>query len=1157
MPRERRSSRGKARLRNLGGGDTLPNMSDANVMPAAVAERVLVKIATPGGRTMEALLQAGGAPVGSALLGAGAGAVMAPSDHRGEGAVRGAIAGGLTGLAHRAINARGAVAAQNAANAARSEASVIDHLATQIHGQPAPQRGSHYVDVSTDSALVGGRVVHDKPRVYDPAADVRGLEAAAEKKVKGAGVGGWLGQGTPIAASTAMGGIAGSTVRDDDPRKVADASPFGSALTKEALDFRGLARRAYDALPSDQAIGRGVGGMVASGESLLSGGGLGLIDRLRLRFGRGLSIADAERISGHKAIPLGTSYGTQATPISLWQRLSNKIHDLHGNNAEAARLSRLDQALDLSRQAAARAKEPGAFEQGFGGAIDAARRDVPVAVPGRGGPVLHNVGSFVARPGVTDAMSTMAADAAAGRTATPQSDVASLERLRQIESQMKMLHASAPEAGPFGSALMKSAAAVPHVPTAMHGKIIDNVAGALKGVAHKGASPQAAKAIEDAHYQAANMRRLSQAAQGAGTDAARSAAQTAFQKAKGSAEKAVADATGSLHTAAGIGAPQVRATLGRPADAARLPRPGGAPKATVAPKAPAAAASPAPVAPKAPAAASAQPEIRARARAEAVNPRFEGTAPTPKQYQEARDRYAQADQAMASVRAERDRIHAQLLGAVEPGERQKYQAALEAANAQLNTHHAERVSALNAVNSFHAAEKQTAEEIAKMRAADQELDASVRLPERTRVDAPQPAAATGGGGDAPDPRVGLPGSGAEHNPWSDKPPVDGRNLTGRIQAEQEKIDSEMLPRMGQRAMSGALGGAATGYLAADDEHKGQGALIGGVAGGALGAGLGHMDAARARTLVTRPLQADMHGVLDADMAASAAKELEAIRRKSSTNYGHGAAAGAVASGLTSRGGSSQDQTRTASAEDESMHPYLKIAAEQAAKDPEMTAEKTAGLLERLVAGAGIGGGLGAGAGWVLGHRDPNIDAATKSDYLRRGAILGALAGGAGGALSHQMASHAVNPKVPHPASVLTDRLVGALGAGGATVAGGIAYNALTGSNSDADSAKAKALGTMAAQQAAHAAASVQLAPQQIAAFARVVGSDPALQSADKELLTDAFETMRKAAPRLATDVSAVRSFLREIASYGTGPNYVTIKNLAEAEKALNQTYTAK
>ena len=51
--------------------------------------------------------------------------------------------------------------------------------------------------------------------------------------------------------------------------------------------------------------------------------------------------------------------------------------------------------------------------------------------------------------------------------------------------------------------------------------------------------------------------------------------------------------------------------------------------------------------------------------------------------------------------------------------------------------------------------------------------------------------------------------------------------------------------------------------------------------------------------------------------------------------------------------------------------------------------------------------------------------------------------------------------------------------------------------------------------------------------------------------------MRKAAPRLATDVSAVRSFLREIASYGTGPNYVTIKNLAEAEKALNQTYTAK
>jgi len=63
--------------------------------------------------------------------------------------------------------------------------------------------------------------------------------------------------------------------------------------------------------------------------------------------------------------------------------------------------------------------------------------------------------------------------------------------------------------------------------------------------------------------------------------------------------------------------------------------------------------------------------------------------------------------------------------------------------------------------------------------------------------------------------------------------------------------------------------------------------------------------------------------------------------------------------------------------------------------------------------------------------------------------------------------------------------------------------------------------------------------------------DDEIAGADPSLLTDAYHTMVRFAPTLATDKNAVKTFLREAVLMGTGPNVVTIKQLADAERAVN------
>lgn len=63
--------------------------------------------------------------------------------------------------------------------------------------------------------------------------------------------------------------------------------------------------------------------------------------------------------------------------------------------------------------------------------------------------------------------------------------------------------------------------------------------------------------------------------------------------------------------------------------------------------------------------------------------------------------------------------------------------------------------------------------------------------------------------------------------------------------------------------------------------------------------------------------------------------------------------------------------------------------------------------------------------------------------------------------------------------------------------------------------------------------------------------DDVISQADPQQLAEAYHTMVRFAPTLATDKNAVKTFLRESVLYGTGPNFMSIKQLADAEKAVN------
>lgn len=63
-------------------------------------------------------------------------------------------------------------------------------------------------------------------------------------------------------------------------------------------------------------------------------------------------------------------------------------------------------------------------------------------------------------------------------------------------------------------------------------------------------------------------------------------------------------------------------------------------------------------------------------------------------------------------------------------------------------------------------------------------------------------------------------------------------------------------------------------------------------------------------------------------------------------------------------------------------------------------------------------------------------------------------------------------------------------------------------------------------------------------------TDSVLAGADDATLMEAYHTMTRFAPVLSTDKNAVRSFLRQAVMSGSGPDYMSIKLLADSERAV-------
>jgi hypothetical protein len=63
-------------------------------------------------------------------------------------------------------------------------------------------------------------------------------------------------------------------------------------------------------------------------------------------------------------------------------------------------------------------------------------------------------------------------------------------------------------------------------------------------------------------------------------------------------------------------------------------------------------------------------------------------------------------------------------------------------------------------------------------------------------------------------------------------------------------------------------------------------------------------------------------------------------------------------------------------------------------------------------------------------------------------------------------------------------------------------------------------------------------------------NDTVLANADDKTLLEAYHTMSRFAPVLSTDKNAVRSFLRQAVMSGAGPDYMSIKLLADSERAV-------
>lgn len=63
-------------------------------------------------------------------------------------------------------------------------------------------------------------------------------------------------------------------------------------------------------------------------------------------------------------------------------------------------------------------------------------------------------------------------------------------------------------------------------------------------------------------------------------------------------------------------------------------------------------------------------------------------------------------------------------------------------------------------------------------------------------------------------------------------------------------------------------------------------------------------------------------------------------------------------------------------------------------------------------------------------------------------------------------------------------------------------------------------------------------------------TDPVISQADGKVIAESYASMARFAPVLSTDVNAVRSFLRQAVMSGSGPDFMSLKLLGDAEKSV-------
>lgn len=322
------------------------------------------------------------------------------------------------------------------------------------------------------------------------------------------------------------------------------------------------------------------------------------------------------------------------------------------------------------------------------------------------------------------------------------------------------------------------------------------------------------------------------------------------------------------------------------------------------------------------------------------------------------------------------------------------------------------------------------------------------------------------------------------------------------------LASSGLPALGPLGGIGALGGG----MQAPDGFGVEGAAEG------LATGKGMELGADAGTAIARMLADAGAKGLTGGGASPTAKGLAGL----AGGVGGLVAGGSMANNIFGRTGAGQ-----------------RLDAARKEEEPEKTASLPPALL-RALGGAGIGGLAGGAIGGMASH--------ARGGDVGQGAAMGALGGaglGAGiGGLSSGVSGAAQKG--------IKDKMLsgGAMGlmSGAGALFGGALMRGVTG-DSDANVAKSKEVGKMLAQQEMKQKSTMELAPLQQQAFQKAM-MDPTVSRADQELLQSSFETMKRFAPNLSADPNAVKSFLTEVTTWGTGPSYATLKNLADAERAV-------